>query len=470
MAAFLVPFTDGMKFGLGYNRLTGDVLPTPAVQGSSITSVQGAGGQTVTSKCTTITEVETLHKSLGLSIDVGGSYMGFSASAKVNYANSCDFSSFSTYIVVQVSVQDAIETIDSPVFSPDANEILVNNNPLRFRQRFGDTFISGVKKGGEFFAIYQITSSDLKEKEDVAVKVKAAYSAPLGTAGVSLNVEIQKATASSKSHLEVSCYVFRQGTISTTDLNFDDVMKTAKEFPLNVSGDKAFPYAVLLQSYEGLKNPNDQFLYIEIQNQQDVLEDLAKKRFEFLALRDDIKYMLKNSEDFQNADGTPIDRDKLRKNLDEVVDTINTMQKAASVCTRDAQKCEFTKFDATKFDLPHLKKSSDVLVQPLKVFVPNFVGLTLDAASLLAGQNNILLEDRIEARDLPLLPPDLIISLAVDIRSLSEGWIDQDGIVIYHPHPANEIIIIWQDTAPGSPVKPGSLVTILLNLASGILR
>lgn len=38
MATRIVPFIEGMKIGLGYNRLTGDRLPTPAVQGTSISS------------------------------------------------------------------------------------------------------------------------------------------------------------------------------------------------------------------------------------------------------------------------------------------------------------------------------------------------------------------------------------------------------------------------------------------------
>ncbi|NJK51749.1 MAG: hypothetical protein HC936_01305 [Leptolyngbyaceae cyanobacterium SU_3_3] len=135
-------------------------------------------------------------------------------------------------------------------------------------------------------------------------------------------------------------------------MNIEDIMKTAKDFPVGVSGDQAFPYAVLLQDYDGLKNPNDQFDYIKIQNQQDVLEDLAKKRFEFLALRDDIKYILKHRDDFQNTDGTSVEREKLSKDFDVVVDAINTMQKEASACTRDPNKCEFTKFDVSKFNLP----------------------------------------------------------------------------------------------------------------------
>jgi hypothetical protein len=350
-----------MKIGLGYNRLTGDRLPTPAVQGSSITSLQGAAGQQVTLHCTTITDVETLHKSLGISVDAAGSYMGFSGSAKVDYANSCDFSSFSTYVVVRVTVQDATETVDSPIFSSDANELLVNNNPDRFRQRFGDTFIAGVLKGGEFFAIYQITGSDRSEKESVANDVHAAFDG--GMTSAELNTSIKTATQETTSHLEIHVHVFRQGTISTADLNLEDIMKTAKEFPIGVSGDKAFPYAVLLQDYDGLKNPNDQFVYVDIQNRQDVLEDLAKKRFEFLALRDDLKYVLKHSDDFQNADGTPVVRDKLSQDFNDVVDAINTMQREASVCTRDARQCEFTKFEVAKFSVPMLAKGpEDVLV------------------------------------------------------------------------------------------------------------
>ena len=357
MTTRIVPFSDGMKLGIGYNRLAGDRLPTPAVQGAAVSSIQDAVGQQVTIDCTTIQDVETLHKSLGISVDAAGSYMGFSGSAKVDYASSCDFSSFSTYVVVRVSVQDAFESLDSPVFSSDAAELLINNNPDRFRQRFGDTFIAGLRKGGEYFAIYQITGSDSTEKESIAVKVHAAFNGGLTSA--ELNTSINTASSDSKSHLEIHVHVFRQGAISTADLNLEDIMKTARAFPTSVAGDKAFPYAVMLQDYDTLKSPNDKFIYVDIQNRQDVLEDLANKRFEFLALRDDFKYVLTHLEDFQNADGTSVDRDKLSKDFDAVVGAINTMQREASACTRDAGQCTFTNFEAAKFDVPRLAKATE---------------------------------------------------------------------------------------------------------------
>ena len=35
MASRIVAFKDGMKVGQGYNRRSGDIMPTPAVQGMS---------------------------------------------------------------------------------------------------------------------------------------------------------------------------------------------------------------------------------------------------------------------------------------------------------------------------------------------------------------------------------------------------------------------------------------------------
>jgi hypothetical protein len=365
-----VPFEDGMKIGRGYNRLTGDVMTSTAVIGPSITGVQGAGGQAVSSDCVTIQEVETLHKSLGVSVDAAGSYMGFSGSAKVDYINTCDFSSFSTYVLVKISVQNVFQSLDNPALSADAVELVVNNNPLRFRERFGDCFIDGVKTGGEYFAIYQIKGSDAMERESIAVKVHAAFKGIIASA--ELNAQITSATEHSKSHLDVRCHVFRQGTVGEADLNVEDIMATARKFPVEVSGDRSFPYAVSLQDYTQLKRPNDAFNYIEIQNQQDVLADLAKKRFDFLALRDDLSYILKHVEDFQNSDGSDVDRNLLQAEQAKVVEVINTMQREAAQCSRDASNCKFTDFEVGSFIKPVLRAGA--VAPPRDDSVPNLVG------------------------------------------------------------------------------------------------
>lgn len=355
MADSIVPFVRGMKVGLGYDRLTGEPSTSPVVAGSSVSAIAGAGGQLVTSDCLIIQDVATLHKAVGVTADAGGAYAGFSASAKVDYLNSFDFSRFSIYVVVKVSVKNAFESVDSPAFSPDATELLETNNQARFHERFGDCFISGVQKGGEYFAIYQVSSTQQSETETTATEVRAAFGNPV--AGANLHTKIETATTNSSSHLEVNVHVFRQGMVSQVDMGLEDIMKTARDFPLSVAGDKSFPFEVLLQPYARLKSPNDKFDFLQIQTKQQVLADLAKKRFEFLTLRDDYAYIMKHSKDFQMPDGSPVVREVLLKSHAQVVAAINTMEREASACSRNAGTCTFTAFDVGAFDVPVLADS-----------------------------------------------------------------------------------------------------------------
>ena len=77
-------------------------------------------------------------------------------------------------------------------------------------------------------------------EEELAGKIDATYQAawPLQD-----QTAIANATSSSRSRVSVSCQVFRQGTVSTAGLTVEDILATAKQFPIGVSGDKAFPYA-----------------------------------------------------------------------------------------------------------------------------------------------------------------------------------------------------------------------------------
>jgi hypothetical protein len=218
--------------------------------------------------------------------------------------------------------------------------------------------------------------------------VHAAFDGVLASA--ELNTHIKNATTSSRSHLEVRVHVFRQGAITTADLGVDDIMKTARAFPPAVAGDNGFPYSAQLSDYKGLKSPNDAFGYVDIQNQQDVMADLAKKRFQFLALRDDLAFVLKHSDDFENKDGSDVDHDALSHDFDEVVREINSMQLQLSQCSKDPGKCQFTDFDVSKFLVPRPRKKATgidvVSLHGLRVWVIRKAALTphLDLADYTA--------------------------------------------------------------------------------------
>ena len=453
MANKEIPFINGMKVGLGYNKLDGSVMPSLAIRGTTLTALQGAGGQMVTSDCVTITDVQSLRKALSVDVDAGGSYLGVSASAKVSYVNECDFSSYSTYVLVRVSVRNAFESVDAPAFTDEALELIRNNKPDRFRQRFGDCFISGVQKGGEYFAIYQISGSSESERESLSLDVHAAYNGVVASA--ELNVKIRNKTESSQSHLSVNLHVLRQGTISETDLTLEDVMKTARAFPLNVSGDKSYAYSVMLADFSSLANPSDSYNFYDTQHQQDVLADLAKQRLEFFTLKNDLSYILRNIEDFENEDGTPADRTALTITLGQVVQALNAIDSGSSQCARDAQKCQFAPFEIGSYSLPKVKAGAQ---PPIKL--PNYVGMTFAQITranfpwemwVCEGENDV--------------------HGGEDIRGLQWGRSQTEQEAWAGPgqlHTDDQIVVTYQDPPANSDVHAGAGVRLAFGLAPGV--
>ena len=284
-------YVEGMKPGHGINVLTGDVLPSIAVNGS-LTSIPEAHGQVVTSKFVRIDDISSLHTSLGIDVTADGSYAGFSGNAKVQFADTCNFNSHSTYILIHIEVKNAFLSMDDPVLTPDANELIRNQNQQQFRDRFGDVFITGISTGGEYFAIYQVSGTDEKVKEEAATAVHAAYEAPL-VADVHLGVTIDKLRESSQSHLEVRAFAFQSGGSDTSmAITPDEIMAKARSFGPSVRDEFAVPYSMLPASYRALKLPDDAANAIDLANQREALADAWKMRNDLLVLKNDIDYVL----------------------------------------------------------------------------------------------------------------------------------------------------------------------------------
>jgi hypothetical protein len=336
-----------MRVGLGYDLLTGTQLTSPAVQGN-VSAIPDAHGQNVISSFIRIDDLDTLHQTLGVSVDAGGSYFGVGGDVKVDYAKECNMSRFSTHVMVRVSVEDPFESFDAPELAPDAKTLLQNTGDLqstRFRERFGDVFIDGIQKGGEYFATWEIVSVDQSVRETIATKVEAGFNDLLVAAH--LDVDVKTATETTSSHVEVHVHVMQQGSIDHTDQTMAEILQKAHDFPPSVAGNNAAAFAVSLADYKTLNLPNDAFNFLNIQNQRDVLAEHARKRFDFLALRNSISYIRQHPQDFVGADDTV-----LGSQLAKVTEAINKMETEASACLNDAKKCNFTPFDVSDFPLP----------------------------------------------------------------------------------------------------------------------
>jgi hypothetical protein len=452
MAMKSIPYHDGMKVRLGYDQLTGDISPSEAVTGS-LSTVPTAMGNRVTFECITADDSESLHKALDVSVEAQGAYMGFSANAKVDYASECDSSSFSSYVIVKCTVENAMQTLDNPQFVDDAKELILNANSERFRQRFGDYFISGIKTGGQYYGIYQIISTSESDRENIKVAVRAAYKT-IG-ASAQLDAAVQTATSHSKNHTEVNIHVFREGSLKAISIEPAQIIEDARNFPDEVEGENAFPYSVILQSYTGLKSPNDAYNYIDTQVQQDALLEMSRRRFTLKALYDDLGFVVKHPDDFQMADGSDVNVDEIVAKRNEVATLLNALDQRAKACLRDATQCGFEATSALEsYPVPKLRPGRD---KPRALYpVPNLIGrpYTGIAACFYAGPGHTNEElansqDYTAAQDyIPNFDPNL----------WKFGW---NGDIRYGFY-VRDNTIVSQDPPAGSMAEEGTVISVTM--------
>ena len=97
-----------MKVGFGYDLLNGNprLRCSARYRLSYPTSARSAGYF----QFLRIDDLKTLHETIGVNVDAGGSYFSASADVKAQYAKECNMSQ-----LVRVSVQNAFENFDDPV-------------------------------------------------------------------------------------------------------------------------------------------------------------------------------------------------------------------------------------------------------------------------------------------------------------------------------------------------------------------
>lgn len=441
-------FVNGMKPGHGINVLAGDNLPNTAVEGA-ITPIVAAQGQKVTNKLVRIDDVASLHKSLGIDVSASGFYYGYSANAKMDFANECNVNSHSTYLMVHIQVQNAFLSMDDPVLTQDALDLLRAQKPDRFRERFGDVFIAGLNTGGEYFALIEISGTNEKEKEALSVQVNAAYQGVVMAA--ELGVTIRKMCESSHDHLEVHVFSYQLGGKDTSlDVTPEQIMAKAHSFSESVSGQFSVPYSVLPASYASLKKPDDVANPIDIEFQKQALADAFKQRTDMMSLNNNVEYILmsesKNFDEFE-----PFDTAALTQARNSLATQLDANFRTASSCMRDAKQCSFTVFDTSGIKLPKRKLGA----LPAKT-VPNFVGLTAREADTRALEAGITLEE---------FAPNAQDDPGISLQLLEDGN-GQDGAL---PHTPDQIIVVFQDQPPGAILKIGTSLVVAYNLAEGVL-
>lgn len=448
-----VPFLDGMKVGLGYDVLTGTANKSTAVTGDSLSALAQAGGQTVKTTLQIVQESSVLRQSLGISVDVQAGNVIGDASAKFKFASDIAVNSFCLYVVVGVKVSNAILTLDNPVLTQEATDLLKVNNQPRFRDRFGDRFISGIRSGGEYYAVYKVQSFDTQERSSVAAKIQARAGSP-AVAGANLDLDLAKMKSESKSKLDINVFVYQSGGGNlTTETTLEKIMDKAHAFPTLVAASQAVPSSVLINDYRELRLPQDGLNFMDTRNQQETLAFNAELLGGFETVVNDIDFIRKNIDQFKNADGSSVDDKSLAKARTACVVQMDEIRSQMSKCANDALKCARSQVAPEDFarELPKTGALSG------KVIVPNLIGFDLGKID---WRTNMMISTTAPFNAQAIVLQDEFASFQY-LASLSPSDI---GPMV--PFLARSLVVIDQDPAGGSLLPKNSVIDLKLKAQS----
>jgi hypothetical protein len=286
-----IPFTDGMELGLGVDDLTGAVRSLAAVEFDAPGAAVEDLGMTGNYDTSLVRTAEDLYESLGVSVAADGRYGLFSASAKVDFAESSRFSSTATFLVARAKIDKAFTRARNPRPVADADRLVSDGRMDLFRNRYGDHFIRGVKSGGEFVAVLSITSSEIEVEQQLAIALKAGMDGLAFGGSVSASVSSSIDELRSRSEVRVSLYQRGgSGTQISYTATVEEVLERLRTFAVSVE-EHPSAYEVQTAPYDTLVF-SGQPTWFDLAHAEEVLEDCMRLRLRLRTLRNDLDAVL----------------------------------------------------------------------------------------------------------------------------------------------------------------------------------
>jgi hypothetical protein len=327
-------FSEFMDFGLGIDDLNGNI------RGQAVTSgppqpIPGNIGQKSTFQFHLTESVEDLHTSLGLSVDANAQYGLFGGSDKFNFAQSCNFHSYSVFLLMNIQIQNPSTHILGEKLVTEGSTLLGNNDTARFRAEFGDLYVKGIELGGEYFAVVEIKTTNQTDQTTISDSISASGFLGVGEADLAATFSSTfEKSVQGHDHRVSSFQVGGAGSGQKFNIEVAEIINKALGFAQEVL-DAPVPYRVELQDYLSLplpKPPNS----ADLQLGKDVMRSLAGQRAICLAFLNDAAYIQDpaNTDQFEDFDNVAFTAAVKQAN-----DAVNEIGKAASTCLNDIHSC-----------------------------------------------------------------------------------------------------------------------------------
>jgi len=406
--------------GRGVNTLTGEAVGAAL---KVISKQQATSGQEAVYDVQIVETYDSLMQSLGLSVEASGRYGLFSAEGKFGLSEKASFNAQSTFVVASCRVQNAFDMLDRYELLPEAKPYL--EQPEKWKTTFGTSFVRGLQTGGEFYIVFQSTSTSQETQKSLSVAFQAACQGLVQSGGFETAYNEAMQSQSQETRVKVLMYQ-RAGQDEQMSYINDPIgiIRRLQEFPKIARAHPA-GYEVEVADYNTLALPivNAE----EVADREMSLADCARLRLKFMTRRNDIEFARENRVFFAEL---PPD--------DELAELWERYSRAVSAVQLHAQKIAGRKIPPTVFDPSSLEPPLDLPVinfqrvdRPSIIPVPDLRGNTVENA-------------KAQLKAIGLTPES------------SYAWVDANS-----GKPLNTVVA--QDPPAGTKVQPGSRVQLTQN-------
>ncbi|MCU1306087.1 MAG: hypothetical protein JWN45_782 [Acidobacteriaceae bacterium] len=238
---------DPVRFGMGYNTLTGTYAGncTVDVQPGDIHPAGAdfpSPGQLTTWEMTSVDDLLTLAQKLDLSASASASFFAGSASASTQFVSSRLFSSYHQFVYLSTTVANDTLVWTKPALTKE-NQHLYATNPFAFLTKCGDTFVRTVTSGGELTAIVNISTLAEQNSSSLSINISGNYGTVEGKAALRTSLEQYLL------HRQASVKVMRAGGTGTLpSYSVEDLITATLSFG-EVAAQNPYPTIAGLADY-----------------------------------------------------------------------------------------------------------------------------------------------------------------------------------------------------------------------------
>lgn len=168
-----LPWGPNLDVGVGVDLASGAPRNSPVAPDA--TAVGGAGGASASVQITRIEDTAALESALGIDVEAsyGAASFGAGASGRFTFAQNSKVQSSSLFMAIVVKVELEFMSIKTPKLTAAATELI--DNQQIFEDRYGNTFVHGISRGGLFVGMISIQTSSSEEALSVGLELEGSY-------------------------------------------------------------------------------------------------------------------------------------------------------------------------------------------------------------------------------------------------------------------------------------------------------